>query len=141
MNTKREKIKNLSCEFRQAILKCEATKLPIGLQAFPIGSCGDASLLLGKYFQQNGIAEAFYICGWRDTQSHAWLLVDKLIIDVTADQFPEITESVIITEDQSWHQQFIIEINEIADFERYDDCTKNQMRSTYSYILSQIPKL
>lgn len=139
MNLKQEELRKLSSDFRKGILKCDVNKLPLPLRSFPKGSCGDASLQLGKYLQQNGYADIRYISGWRDTMSHAWLLVDGFIVDITADQFQEISESVIITEDQSWHRQFVEEINQVADFEIYnDESTKSQMWSVYNYILTKI---
>jgi hypothetical protein len=131
-------LKRLAYQFRKAILRCEVGKLPISLKSFPIASCGDASLLLGKYLQQNGITDVRYISGWNDTGSHAWLLVDGFIVDITADQFLEISEDVIITDNNIWHTQFEINTNHVADFEMYDDHTKSWMRSTYSYILTKI---
>lgn len=32
--------------------------------------------------------------------------VSGLIVDITADQFPDCTSSVIVTSDDAWHQRF-----------------------------------
>ncbi|OPZ87669.1 MAG: hypothetical protein BWY74_03344 [Firmicutes bacterium ADurb.Bin419] len=38
-----------------------------------MGSCGDASLLLGKYLDEMGLGQFDYVCGELGRQSHAWL--------------------------------------------------------------------
>lgn len=60
---------------------------------FPRGCCGDASDLLGEYLLEHGV-QSTYVCGNRDfddpeegVQSHAWLLVNGWIADITGDQF------------------------------------------------------
>lgn len=91
-----DKIKELAIEFRTAI---EVAKnegefdLDFLFSRFPYGCCGDTADLLGQFFLENGI-ESYYICGNRyfdnfeeGAQSHAWLLVNGLIVDITGDQF------------------------------------------------------
>ena len=59
---------------------------------FPKGSCGITCDLLGEYLLRNGYATK-YVCGTKygntpfDSQSHAWLLYNNIIIDITGDQF------------------------------------------------------
>ena len=45
-------------------------------------------------------------CGQPICQSHAWLEVGGFLIDITADQFCDRHEPVIVTLDRSWHDQF-----------------------------------
>lgn len=57
---------------------------------FPTACCGDTSCLLGQYLLDHGIASQ-YVCGnsycGHKGQSHAWLQVEDVIIDITGDQF------------------------------------------------------
>ena len=57
---------------------------------FPTACCGIASELLARYLLDNGY-NATYICGTcrknNIHQSHAWLEVDGVIVDITGDQF------------------------------------------------------
>ena len=131
-------LERLALNFRQAILSCEKNKLPISLKSFPAGSCGDTSILLGKYLQVNGFNDVRYICGWNDTQSHAWLLVDRFIVDITADQFSKILNGVIVTDDHTWYRQFSIDSDHSADFEIYDKYASSYMQSAYNYITSKL---
>jgi hypothetical protein len=70
-----------------------------GLAAFPHGSCGDTCELLGQFLIDSGLGEWRFCAGARSQSfvTHAWLELDGLILDITADQFPEIDEPVLLT--------------------------------------------
>ena len=44
---------------------------------------------------------------WPIEQPHFWLEQSGFIIDITADQFEDCAESVIVTANRSWHDQFV----------------------------------
>lgn len=75
-------------------------------QGFPSGCCGDASELLGQYFQHSGLGEWQYVFGWQGTKSHAWIEQNGLIVDITADQLRASVRPVLVTHDRTWHAQF-----------------------------------
>lgn len=60
---------------------------------FPVGQCGTTSYMLCQYLINNGVQDIDYVCGtyypdnWEEWQSHAWLMVNNTVIDITADQF------------------------------------------------------
>ncbi|MGN0148858.1 MAG: hypothetical protein ACI4C7_01245, partial [Clostridia bacterium] len=71
-----------------------------GFAYFPQGCCHSTSLALGVwlYNMSNKSMKIKCITGEQiDGKSHAWLEYNHLIIDITADQFEDITESVMIT--------------------------------------------
>ena len=70
---------------------------------FPTGACGDTSLLLGQWFYAKGWGEWSYVLGHVNDQSHAWIAKDGIYVDITADQFPEMTQAVLVTTDHRWH--------------------------------------
>ncbi|NFL88076.1 hypothetical protein FDB24_16380 [Clostridium botulinum] len=72
---------------------------------FPKGCCGDTSELLSKYLMENGIVVE-YVNGVHNIQWHAWIEYRGYVIDVTADQFPDISDKVVITTDKQWHSKF-----------------------------------
>ncbi|MEN7527492.1 MULTISPECIES: hypothetical protein [unclassified Cupriavidus] len=82
------------------------------LRYFPAGACGDATTILGllieKYLGHSGT----YICGWehpnlRENQSHAWVLVSGILIDITHDQFPGTAISGwVFSGGTAWHDKF-----------------------------------
>ena len=90
-------LKELSLQFRNAIISYGIKKLPISFHEFPLGSCGDVSLILGKYFDEMGLGQFDYVCGEIDGKTHAWLEKDGIIVDITADQFNEIADEIIVT--------------------------------------------
>lgn len=99
-------LRELGLQFRKAIIKYGIKKLPISFHEFPMGSCGDASLLLGKYLDEMGLGKFDYVCGELGKQSHAWLEKDNIIVDITADQFDGVAEEVVVTDNNDFHKRF-----------------------------------
>lgn len=130
--------------FRVAIESCEPNHLPVTLQDFPRGSCGDASLLLAKHLQNQGIWPLTYVCGEMTIDekgkfhSHAWLEIEDIIIDITADQFEGVTQQVIVTRDRSWHEQFDIENKDAADYYRWSGPGIDPLPKAFELILSKL---
>lgn len=94
---------------RRVRLAFERGKLrSIAFGLFPRGACGDASEILGKILNDADHGSWSY-CSGRDEEggSHAWVRrdQDKLIVDLTADQFDQ-NDPVIVTFDHVWHQQY-----------------------------------
>lgn len=102
-----EEIRKAAHVFRAAILSCPRSDLPT-FRDFPNCSCGDAAVLLGQYLYDRSLGLWEYVGGEResDLHSHAWIEHAGLIVDITADQFEEVDEPVIVTRDRSWHRQF-----------------------------------
>lgn len=95
VNLKLTELERLVYRFRVAIEKACDEDLFVNdilFSRFPKGCCGDTSVLLGHYLLENGI-ETDYVCGTYygedafDTQSHAWLKMGDIVIDVTGNQF------------------------------------------------------
>jgi hypothetical protein len=127
-----------AARFRNAIERCPRNDLPT-LRSFPRGSCGDASILLGEYLHQAGHGQWDYVAGERelDLHSHAWLEHDEMIVDITADQFDDVTEPVIVTSDRSWHRQFSYpEPRHPALIDTYDPATRTTLLEVYTRVLA-----
>lgn len=98
--------------FHAAILGTDRTRLPLQLREFPRGACGDTSDLLGMYLTEKGFPEVQYVSGnWYPPgesahHSHAWLEVGGFTVDITAYQFPEVAEQVLVTRESPWHRRF-----------------------------------
>lgn len=128
--------------FRAALERCDRNLLPIALQDFPNGSCGDAALLLAKYLQKSGLGRFDYVCGtlYKDGelgfQSHAWLQREDVIVDITADQFDEVQEPVLITRDHSWHKHFEEKSRHVADYENYDPEARASFSAAYENVVA-----
>ncbi|NTA40588.1 hypothetical protein [Agrobacterium salinitolerans] len=133
-----EQLEILARRFRDAIERTPANLLPITFQNFPAGACGDATLVLGHYLKAQGLAAFDYVLGMRDNHSHAWLQHGDIIIDITADQFSEIDQSVIVTAHPTWHSEFAAEVLHEADFTIYDGYTAATLGSAYHAILQHM---
>lgn len=80
----------LATSFRSAVEAVVQTgNAPMHIQGFPRGCCGIISELMGDYLNTLGLGEFVYVCGMKDGALHAWLEVDRLIVDITGDQFPD----------------------------------------------------
>ena len=134
MKNDKDRLYALSVEFREAILKSNKNMLPVTLHNFPNGACGDASLLLGDYLYSIGYSQVAYVSGWRNNQSHAWIEIDDVIIDITADQFSEKKDAVIVTTDKSWHNQFIEEARESARINSHDKGIERELKRALAEI-------
>jgi hypothetical protein len=104
------RVEGIARALRNAIEMCEPTKLP--WPAFPHGACGDTSLILGQVLHDTGIKGFDYVGGnkHRDNgewySSHGWLQNGEWIVDITADQFPDVETPVIVTNCSEWHQHW-----------------------------------
>lgn len=98
-----EAVRDAATRFRAA-LEQGGLRLP-SLADFPKGSCGDASELLGQYLSDSELGTWDYRSGMQldPALSHAWVERDGLIVDIMADQFPDVSEPVLLTTDGTWH--------------------------------------
>src|SRR6187399_769363 len=95
-----ELLREQATRFRAAIERCAREALPTTFDNFPRGSCGDVTPLLGTFLADQGLGAFTYMLGERvggvRYQSHAWLEVEGAIVDITADQFGELMEPVMV---------------------------------------------
>ena len=98
----KEAVRDAATRFRAAL---EQGDLRLrSLADSPKGSCGDASELLGQYLSDSGLGAWSYREGALDPfLTHAWVERDGLIVDITADQFADMSEPVLLTTDRTWH--------------------------------------
>lgn len=134
-------IRKLAKEFRAAFAELKAEDVPLSehLLNFPRGCCGDASDLLVEYFRQKGI-EVESVSGVRRSGTHAWLEVDGLIVDITADQFPGVQEEVLVTHDKSWHNQFKNQKRSDSNFREFGRYNSDRLSGVYDILMDIIQK-
>jgi hypothetical protein len=73
-------------------------------QNFPHGSCGATADLVGRYLIEARQVDARCVTAvLPDDRSHAWVVVEDISIDITADQFGQ--EAVIVARKSPWHAQ------------------------------------
>ena len=102
-NLRREAIYGIAVSFRTAIIKAKQNQKfdrKDRMSNFPSGCCDDACDLLAFYLYDEFQINAKQVNGvYRDdncynTRNHVWLIVNDLIIDITADQFPTLIKHV-----------------------------------------------
>ena len=114
--------------------------MPVTFRCFPKGSCGDTCLILAKYLKDSDLGIFNYILA-KDNQNystHAWLKQNQIIVDITADQFNNIQQKVIVNTNSNWHEKFYIESETPADLERYDRYTQAELLDCYYKIRKYI---
>lgn len=125
---------------RSAIEALPREKLPITMLAFPAGSCGDVSLLLGTYLKDSGIPDFEYVSGDRGSHdantwtSHAWLARGSLVVDITADQFEDAPGKIIVSEDSVWHRTFKAELGQPSDFRDWSGPGTYHLHTVYGLL-------
>ena len=134
-----EHLTRLATRFRDAIVAMDRRDLPT-MEQFPAGACGDAAPLLGQFLLDQGEGEWTYVSGEREgAWSHAWIEQDGWIVDITADQFPDMDQPVIVTLDRSWHAQFgPLDADHPALIDTYDKRTKATLGAMYEAALGKL---
>lgn len=140
-----EKIREMADHFRKAIETIPVDTLPVCMQLFPRGACGDTSLLFGAYLVDHSVSGFKWMSGSRgdvrnDTwTSHAWLQRDDLVVDLTADQFPDTPAGVIVMCPSPWHAQFNGEERGSGDFRGWSNV--DQLTRLYRRLLQDLLSL
>jgi hypothetical protein len=112
---------------------------------FPRGACGDASLILGAVLDDSAHTGFEYICGVVDNSdgtspSHAWLQRGDLIVDITADQFPDVADSVIVSTDSWWHRKWRVSQRSPGDLKKYPIEQVAELYRLYGAVLKKLPR-
>lgn len=125
----------LAVEFRIVFQEAALPESSLG-GIFPQGLCGTACDMLSKYLEQNGISTAYVFGENSNCITHAWLEYEDLIIDITADQFSEIDEKVVVTRNRCWYEQFNIESRtEKYDFLGVNSIDVHERKTLYNQIV------
>jgi hypothetical protein len=114
-----EELNPIVSRFRRAIEESDLSIESIGEEAsgrmreFPDSACAETTTILGIFLtdrfgltpliQKGGQIEKGEL--WWGT--HEWLKHNDIIIDITADQFDMVNESVIVTEQSEFHYQYV----------------------------------
>lgn len=71
---------------------------------FPHECCDSASNLLATFLYEKGLGDATLMQGKYFSRPHIWLRLHGLTIDITAYQFPPVTERVIVAYRSPFHE-------------------------------------
>lgn len=135
----KNEIYNIAISFRMAIIKAKQNKEfnnKDRMFNFPRGCCDDSCDLLAYYLHDRYQIHAKQVNGvYRDndfynTTNHAWLTVNDIIIDITADQFPSLIEyvnGIYVGSDSEFYRQ-------LDDIKFIDNCDiKENFRLWHDY--------
>ena len=141
LGSQHDQIVKIAFDVRMAIEACKPDELP--WRTFPKGACGDTCLVLGQILHEAGFKGAEYVCGnkYRDDgkpYSHAWLRYDGLIIDITADQFPEVGSKVIVITESEWYKQWEEDRPESGVLQDYGVANVQLLWELYSIVKPQL---
>lgn len=142
------RIKELATSFREALeqLRGSLGRLDLNLDRFPNGCCGNVSPILGTFLTARSCGEFELIEGIRgargiDFRSHAWLRQRELVVDITADQFEEIGDTVIVTDHSPWHDGFSQQLGCCGDHRSLgNEALTATMEQVYRAILERIER-
>lgn len=101
----------LATAARAGLEAMTAQQRGLGFASFPHGTCGPVSELMGRIILELTCREAVYVCGdghpdLGAPQSHAWLEVEGVIVDLTHDQFEGTGLTGWVHEASAWHAKF-----------------------------------
>jgi hypothetical protein len=117
----------------------DKSDMPVSFYDFPLGACGDTCQVLAEILAELGHGEFRYIEGEReDGKGHAWLEQGGMLIDITADQFDEVSEPVYLGPLNSWYQQFWVKNEHTAGFRELDAKAAAELSVVYSKVRAEL---
>lgn len=124
---------------RNAFELMDKSNLPVTFNNFPRGACGDTCEILAEILKELGHGSFQYIAGRRENgNSHAWLECNSTIIDITADQFDEISDSVYIGPSNSWYKSFEVQQEHEAGYSRLDAHSSAKLSAVHSRVGAEL---
>jgi len=112
--------------FRQGFDRLDLSNAPGRLPGFPNDCCQWAARMIGHYLKYECQLDPVHVCASRRPPhaagGHEWIEIDDTIIDITPDQFPDQSQSFIVSNNSIWHQSWQIGSKEklIFPITRYD---------------------
>ena len=150
-------IKKLAKRFRDSICKAKGNgefNDDFMFCNFPRGCCGDAADLLGIFLMENGIKDVLYVCGNcyegldEGMQSHAWLQIADLIVDITGDQFRcderyyYYDETVYVGPLDDFHKLFEVrpcmDIRQVVNINNCSEVCRGRLQKLYLIIMEYL---
>ena len=142
-----EEIRRIATEVRTAmdtlIIENKIPQWCTPFKYFPNICCGDMSIILSTHFINLGFDHPDYICGKHydddNINSHAWIRLNGICIDITADQFSaEQYDRVIVEYEKDYPllNKFHPDREETSKYTIDTDI----LRKTYSLIQEQLEK-
>jgi hypothetical protein len=129
---------------RHALANLPKDDWPDHWRSFPGGTCADTSLVLCAFLADAGFDGFELMLCERGSQaddtysSHAWLQRDRLVVDITADQFADGPGPVVVAEDPEWHRGFRVVSKDAGDFREYPPRDVAPARDLYARLKARL---
>ena len=135
----RESMRNYLVRIRAAFERMDKSNLPVTFRNFPRGSCGDTCEVLAEILRELGHGSSQYKVGRRENgNSHAWLEINSVIVDITADQFDEISDPVYIGPSNPWYESFEIQQEHEAGYSRLDTRSRVELEGVHLRVNAEL---
>lgn len=126
-------------KIRIAFEKVDKSNLPVTFRNFPLGACGDTCEVLAEILLELGHGTFQYVAGrCENGNSHAWLQRDSIIVDITADQFDEISEHVYVGPLNDWYRSFEVQQEHEAGYSRLDARSRAELSGVHSRVRAEL---
>lgn len=147
-NISKEEIYNIAVSFRTAIIKAKQNRefsKKDRMSNFPGGCCDDSCDLLAYYLHDKFQIHAKQVNGvyhdnhFYNKTNHVWLIVNDIITDITADQFPSLIEyvnGIYVGSDSEFYKQ----LDDIKFVDNYNIKESPRLWQDYQVILKYIDR-
>lgn len=107
LNTLEHKLIAVASAFRNAFENLDPSNAPGSFSKFPNGCCGSASVFVGNFLKEylNLNPKCSYKSLHSSGAQHEFLVLDDIIIDITADQFHDCSDRVVVSKNSTWHKK------------------------------------
>lgn len=128
-------MKELVTKFRFALDRVDWADMPEGMQGFPKGCCHRISEVLARYLHSYGVENIEYVHSLvpeaKSLETHCWLEVDGVAIDITADQFDGVDEKVLIQSPSVWHSEFKVLLRREPNYNKFREPERSNLDRVY----------
>lgn len=139
------KIEDMANRMRTAIESIPPKERLERMRDFPKHEGGDAALLMGAYLIDMGFEGFVRVTGRRGAKErmnrapHHWLARESLVVDITADQFWDNPQPVIVADPSRWHRLFRLEDDtNDSDFRKWTGQGIDELHWMYARIQSDL---
>jgi hypothetical protein len=146
------KVREIAVAFLKAIQTSDLSASAIGEEAylrmkdFPRGACSEMTEMMGIFLRERYNLDPIVLVsaqieeGERWSGTHRWLEYDGLIIDITADQFFDHNEPVIVARESTFHSRYANKVHRHRfTMSRFD--LLSWMHRLYQLVTSRVTKV
>lgn len=147
-----QELSQVALAFRKAIEASNLRRHARVMRRFPTGCCKHSSQLLARYLvTELHLPLVTFVHGERGGgdkgdpwQSHVWLRVNDHMVDITADQYPEVDAPILVHAGEGWHsswdRQRQLTYGEMMSFDRWEGLRFSRMYKRVLRTMNYVPR-